>query len=178
MRNINRREFAAASLAASVPFASAFADSDDDDGISYNNAAIHQEISLLAAPDRVYRILTTAEFDRVVQRSAAMTGAMGPVRDATPSMIDPQEGGAFSFFGGYVTGRNIALVPGALLVQAWRAGSWDPGIFSIARFSLIAQGADTRLVFDHSGFPSAAASHLAKGWYDNYWTPMAKVLAT
>jgi activator of HSP90 ATPase len=44
-------------------------------------------------------------------------------------------GGTFTLFGGYVTGRNLEMLPDERLVQAWRAGSWKPGAFSIAAFS-------------------------------------------
>ncbi|HTW36286.1 MAG TPA: SRPBCC domain-containing protein [Rhizomicrobium sp.] len=94
-----------------------------------------------------------------------------------PTAIDAQPGGAFSFFGGYVTGRNLELAPDTRIVQAWRAGSWDAGLYSIAHFVLEDHRATTRLVFDHAGFPNAEAAHLAEGWHINYWQPLAKVLA-
>jgi hypothetical protein len=39
-------------------------------------------------------------------------------------------------------------------------------------------GSGTKLIFDHTGFPNAAAAHLAQGWHINYWEPMTKVFAT
>jgi len=176
MANINRRDFAAASLATSATLLSGVAEAKNRSGISHDNAAIHQEVGFHAEPSRIYRILTTNEFDKVAQLSLAMT-TMKSMHGAAPSTIDAQTGGAFAFFGGYITGRNIELVPDTRLVQAWRAGSWDAGVDSIVRFAVSAQGSDTRLVFDHTGFPAADAPHLAKGWYDNYWTPLTKVLA-
>jgi len=56
-------------------------------------------------------------------------------------------------------------------------GNWSPGVYSIARFQFIEQGADTRIVFDHTGFPTGAARHLAQGWRENYWDPLRKLLA-
>lgn len=61
--------------------------------------------------------------------------------------------GAFSLFGDYITGRRVELVTNQRIVQAWRAGSWAPGIYSIARFELAEQDSATKLVFDHTGFP-------------------------
>jgi activator of HSP90 ATPase len=101
---------------------------------------------------------------------------MVPASAATE--IAREAGGAFSAFGGYVTGRQIELVSNERIVQAWRAGSWDPGSYSIARFELTEQGADTKLVFDHTGFPAGEAQHLAEGWKGNYWEPLAKFLAS
>jgi Activator of Hsp90 ATPase homolog 1-like protein len=55
-------------------------------------------------------------------------------------------------------------------------GSWEPGIYSIARFELVEQGSGTKIVFDHTGFPKGKAEHLAEGWKINYWEPLEKVL--
>jgi hypothetical protein len=61
-------------------------------------------------------------------------------------------------------------------VQAWRVKSWEPGVYSIARFELRAEGAGTRLVLDHVGFPEGQAEHLGQGWHANYWEPLRKHL--
>jgi uncharacterized protein YndB with AHSA1/START domain len=143
--------------------------------ISHSAEAIHQEVSFNASPARVYDALTDAkEFNKVVQLSAAMK-SMG--LSNKPVEIIREAGGAFTAFGGYVTGRQIELVPGQRIVQAWRAGSWDPGVYSIARFELSAQGSGTKLVFDHTGFPQGTADHLLAGWKGNYWEPLEKFLA-
>jgi activator of HSP90 ATPase len=97
--------------------------------------------------------------------------------DAKPAEISRELGGAFSLFAGHIVGRQIELVPSERLVQAWRVVDWKPGVFSIAEFQLTEQGGDTKLVFDHTGFPKGTAQHLADGWKGNYWEPMAKVLA-
>ena len=41
--------------------------------------------------------------------------------------IDAKVGGAFSIFGGNVTGVIKDLVPHQRIVQAWRFSSWDEG---------------------------------------------------
>lgn len=147
--------------------------------ISHSAAAIHQEVVFAASVSRLYRALTvTEEFDRVVRLSAAMNSDMKKVLGAAPTAIDARVGGAFSLFGGYVTGRFLELVPDVRIVQAWRAGSWDPGDYSIAKFALSTQGSGTKLVFDHTGFPGDAAEHLAQGWHINYWEPLAESLAS
>src|SRR5215469_316708 len=148
-----------------------------DDELSHSAESIHQEPIFKASPQRVYTALTVAaQFDKVSKLSAAMKSGMAPA--AKPTMISRVSGGAFSLFGGYVTGRNIELVPNKRIVQAWRAGSWDPGIYSIAKFELVAQGSDTKLIFDQAGFPETDADHLVPGWHDNYWKPLAQFLAT
>ena len=95
-----------------------------------------------------------------------------------PVEMSREAGGAFSAFGGYITGRQIELVPDQRIVQAWRAGGWNPGVYSIVRFELSGQGLGTKLVFDHTCFPLGDADHLLAGWKGNYWEPLAKFLAS
>jgi activator of HSP90 ATPase len=124
--------------------------------------SIHQEVSIAASPDAIYTILThAADF-------SAMTGGMA-------ASIAPEAGGAFSLFDGYISGRNIELIPGKRLVQAWRAANWPEGQYSIIRFELTPNGAGATLVFDQIGHPDA--EHLTSGWSDRYWAPMKAMLA-
>jgi activator of HSP90 ATPase len=121
-------------------------------------SSIHQEVVLPAPPRRIYAALTeSADF-------AKMTGA--------PAQIEAREGGSFSCFGGMILGRSVELVPGQRVVQAWRVGNWPAGLYSIARFELQPEGAGTRLLFDHTGFPASDAAHLEAGWETNYWKPL------
>lgn len=125
---------------------------------------IHQEVELPASPERVYQALTdAAQFSR-------FTGGAAAEIDAAP-------GGAFSCFGGMISGRNIELVPNRRIVQAWRAGNWGDGVYSIARFELQGQGGGTRLIFDHEGFPESQREHLDGGWHARYWAPLRDYLS-
>lgn len=140
------------------------------DGLSHSAEAIHQEVVLQASRSRVYDALTDAK-----QFSALM--AFSTVPKAPPGQISTEPGGAFSLFGGYVLGRQVELVPGERIVQAWRAASWGAGWYSIARFELTGEGGATTVVLDHTGFPSGQGEHLAAGWHANYWEPLKKYLA-
>ena|SRR5271157_5263516 len=147
------------------------------DEISHACEAIHQEVVFKASRKRVYDALTDAkQFNKVIQLSAAVSSGMVPAT-AKPAEISPEPGGAFSIYGGYITGRQIELVPGERIVQAWRTARWDPGVYSIAKFELTEQASSTKLVFDHTGFPNGDGEHLAEGWHGNYWEPLAKFLA-
>ena len=86
-------------------------------------------------------------------------------------------GGAFSCFNGMITGRNVELIPNQRIVQAWRAGNWPEGVYSIVRFELNARGSNTKLTLDHAAFPDGAAEHLDGGWHKMYWEPLKKYLA-
>ena len=145
--------------------------------ISHTNDAIHQEVLFKGSPARVYEALTDSkQFDAVTKLSAAMQSGMVPAGGAAAT-VSREPGGAFSAFGGYITGRQLELIPGQRIVQAWRAGNWSPGVYSIAKFELTAQDSGTKLLFDHTGFPAGQAAHLAEGWHGNYWEPLAKFLS-
>jgi len=122
---------------------------------------IHQEVTLPSAPSYVYQALVDTK------KFAELTGA--------PATGDGSEGASFSAFGGHVTGRNVELLPGKRVVQAWRAKTWPEGLYSIARFELEAEGKGTKLVFDHDGFPEAMKKHLSDGWQANYWDNLKKL---
>jgi activator of HSP90 ATPase len=145
-----------------------------DGEISHTADAIHQEITFNAKPDRIYNALTDAAS---FQKLESFSDAMRSIDiNAHPATISGDPGGSFSLFGDYVTGRQIELIRNQRIVQAWRPASWDPGIYSIARFELTPVDAGTKLVFDHKGFPAGTAEHLASGWYANYWNPLRKFL--
>jgi uncharacterized protein YndB with AHSA1/START domain len=146
-----------------------------EDGISHTADSIHQEPDFSASPKRVYEALTDArQFTRVIQLSGALQAMHLP---NTPAEISREVGGAFALYGGYITGRHVELVPNVRIVQAWRAGEWAPGVYSIAKFELVEQGSGSKIVFDHTGFPKGKAEGLASGWKAHYWEPLAKVLA-
>ena len=132
-------------------------------GANASRTSLHQEIELRATPQRIYDVLLDQKL------FASVTGMT--------AQIDPKVGGAFTTFGGLIEGRNIELIPGQRIVQAWRPTSWDPGVYSIVHFELKANGDGTTLVLDHTGFPEGDFDHLDSGWHQRYWEPMMKFLA-
>lgn len=120
--------------------------------------AIQQSVTLKAKPKEVYAaLMTAAEFSKVT---------------AAPADISDEEGGAFSCFGGQITGRQIELTKDKRIVQAWRAGPWPDGLYSIVKFDLVSVGDSTELSLQHTGFPDDEADHLAGGWQKMYWEPL------
>jgi activator of HSP90 ATPase len=125
--------------------------------------SLHHETNFKASPQRIYEALLDSK------QFTAFSGM--------PAEIDPKAGGAFSLFSGMIVGRNIELVSNERIVQAWRPTHWDPGVYSIAKFVLKPQGAETMIVFDHTGFPEGEYDHLDWGWHNHYWDPLKKHLA-
>jgi len=122
----------------------------------------HQEIDVKGSPQRVYEALLDSK------QFTAFTGA--------PAEIHREAGGAFSCFEGQIVGRNVDLLPGRRIVQAWRSNGWPEGSYSIVKFELNQQGSGTRLVMDHRGFPDGKREQLEAGWKQHYWEPLAKYL--
>ena len=149
-----------------------------EEEISHTAESIHQEAVFKASRKRVYEALTdTKQFNKVIELSGVMKSGMLSPGANQPTKISSEVGGAFTLFGGYITGRHIELVPSERIVQAWRAGGWDAGVYSIAKFELAEQGSGTKIVFDHIGFPKGAAEHLSSGWKAHYWGPLEKFFA-
>jgi activator of HSP90 ATPase len=145
-------------------------------GLSRTAEAIHQEVSINARRDRVYRALTeTEQFRQVMLLGPAKQLVTAP--GAPPASISQTVGGAFTLFGGIITGQQLALRSNESIVQAWHDSGWKSDEFSLASFVLLEDGQRTKLMFDHRGFPDGAGAHLAPGWYLNYWDPLAKFLA-
>ncbi len=125
--------------------------------------SIHQEIIYQCNSHRIFEVLTNA------QQFSEFTGA--------PAEIDPEAGGKFSCFDGMISGMTIEIALNQLLVQAWRVGNWEPGIYSIVKFEFDEKSdSETKLVFDHTGFPEEHRAHLEQGWHDMYWEPIRKHL--
>jgi activator of HSP90 ATPase len=132
-------------------------------GSDATRTSLHQEIDLPGNPQRIYEALLDSK------QFAAFSGEAAE--------IGREEGSAFSMFGGVIVGRNIELVPGQRIVQAWRPTHWGAGTYSIVRFELKARGPQSTLVLDHTGFPEGDFASLNYGWGLKYWKPLGKFLA-
>jgi uncharacterized protein YndB with AHSA1/START domain len=115
---------------------------------------IQQQATIPATPAQVYAILADAE---ALSALSGMSGQAG--RSA---------GEEFSAFDGHVTGRQIDLVPDQRVVQAWRFPVWEPGRYTIVRFTLAAEDGGTHLVIDQDGEPEEAdALGCHQSWHDH-----------
>jgi uncharacterized protein YndB with AHSA1/START domain len=125
--------------------------------------SIHQVVTLKAAPQRVYRALMSSKEHEAFTANGK-------------AIISPKAGGAFSAHNGYVSGRNIELIPGKRIVQAWRVKGMPESVYSIVRFEFKKVRGGTRLIFDQTGLPPEHVGHLSSGWRARYWKPLKAYL--
>uniref|UniRef100_A0A368ULX2 Activator of Hsp90 ATPase AHSA1-like N-terminal domain-containing protein n=1 Tax=Glycine max TaxID=3847 RepID=A0A368ULX2_SOYBN len=88
--------------------------------------------------------------------------------------ISKEVGGEFSIFDGSVTGKNLELEEGMLIVQRWRFGSWPDGIESMVRI-MFEEPEDgvTVVKLTHSDVPeedrygnATVVENTERGWRD------------
>jgi activator of HSP90 ATPase len=123
---------------------------------------IRQTATFKASPHDVYEALMDA------RKHTKFSGA--------PATTSRKVGGAFSAYGGSLSGTNLELERDKKIVQAWRADDWPAGHFSRATFSLKPVKGGTQLSFYQSGVPDLHYAGIKQGWIDFYWTPMKKML--
>lgn len=80
------------------------------DGLTRTSEAIHQEVMFKGSPQRIFAALTTSkDFDAITRLSDAVT--LVTAKGAKPTSIHREVGGSFTLFGGYITGRNLEMLP-------------------------------------------------------------------
>jgi uncharacterized protein YndB with AHSA1/START domain len=82
-------------------------------------------------------------------------------------------GAEVSAWNGYISGRNLELVPPRRIVQSWRTtmftGRHEDSIITVA---LEEEGDETLLTLVHSNVPDDQKSYEQGGWQSNYFEPM------
>ena len=125
--------------------------------------SIHQQAMIPAGPDQVYAVLADAD------ALSALSGLRGrPGRSA---------GEDFSAFDGNVTGRQIEMVPGTRIVQAWRFPSFPDGVYTIVHLTLTEVSGGTLLTLDQYGEPEDWHDHINTNWPTFYFTPLTNHFA-
>jgi activator of HSP90 ATPase len=125
---------------------------------------IQQTVTFDSPPHEVYELLMDSA------KHAAFSGES--------ASISREVGGEFSAYSGYITGRNLKLIPDREIVQSWRAVDWPEGYFSTATIVLLPISGGTRLNFTHVNVPEGTEDEFTQGWIDNYWEPMRRALET
>lgn len=123
-----------------------------------------QEVYFECTPGDLYTILMDAE------HHAAFSGG--------EAIINQLINGKFSVYNGYITGKNVLLEPGKLIVQEWKADEmdWPEGHHSVVRFEMAPKGKGTQLTFVQKGIPSDVYEDISNGWKEYYWDAINKYI--
>ena len=125
--------------------------------------AIQQSAKFYVSPEVLFEMYMNSA------KHAAATGA--------PAKMSRKAGGTWSAHGGQIGGKNLMILPGRMIVQAWRAAHWKKEDVSILvlKFSKLADGARVDLV--HAGVPDYDYKDVSRGWLKYYWEPWRKYIS-
>jgi activator of HSP90 ATPase len=107
-----------------------------------------------------------------------MDSAKHGASTGSPAKISRKVGGKWSAFGGMLVGKNLALLPGRMIVQSWRSTGWkkaDPDSVLVVTFEKTKGGATVHLA--HIGVPQHDHQGVTQGWPKYYWGPWKAYLA-
>ena len=124
---------------------------------------IKQSVRFSASPKELYSMYTDSK------KHSAATGAK--------ATVSGRAGAKFTAFGGMITGQNLMVVPGRMIVQRWRSKHFhktDPDSILILRFA--GTGRDGRIDLVHVNVPDQDFVGVRKGWPKHYWGPWKKYL--
>ena len=83
-----------------------------------------------------------------------------------------------SAWDGYITGRNLELIPGERIVQSWRTTQFaDEHEDSIITLTFEEAGDGTLMTLVHSKVPDEQTSYEQSGWQEYYFEPMKEYFA-
>ena len=115
-------------------------------------------------PEQLYNLYMDAKLHSLV------TGDMAKITN--------KEGSSFTAYGDYISGKNLQLVPGKLIVQSWRGIDFKKSdLDSTFILQFEKQGNDAVLYMVHANVPDSEADGIKTGWSDFYWTPWKTYLA-
>ena len=94
------------------------------------------------------------------------------------AIMSDEVGADVSAWDGYITGRNLELVPGERIVQSWRTAEFDEEHADSIVTILLRETEDgTLLTLEHSNVPDEHKSYEESGWQSNYFEPMVVYFA-
>ncbi len=89
--------------------------------------------------------------------------------------IDPQVGGSFTAWDGYIQGKTLELEPYRRILQAWRTDEFpadSPDSFLEILLHEVDGG--TQLTLKQTNLPEGQAENYRTGWVESYFEPMAE----
>jgi len=94
------------------------------------------------------------------------------------AVMSDEVGAEVAAWDGYITGRNLELVPGERIVQSWRTTEFeDEHEDSILTVTLEEVEDGTLLTLVHSQVPDDQTSYEEGGWQEHYFEPMKAYFA-
>ena len=112
-----------------------------------------------SSPDKIYKALLSSK------EHSEFTGS--------PAKISAREGAKFTAWDGYITGKNLTLVKGEKIEQAWRTTEFpDDYPDSLLKISLNKNGEGTELTMVQSKVPASQVGQYTTGWHESYWDPL------
>jgi uncharacterized protein YndB with AHSA1/START domain len=100
-------------------------------------------------------------------KHSEMTGGQAAV-------MSDEIGADVSAWDGYISGRNLELVPGERIVQSWRSSQFaDEHEDSIITLTFEEVDGGTRVTLLHSNVPDEQTGYEESGWQTYYFEPMA-----
>lgn len=125
---------------------------------------IQQSVTLAAPAKKLHAMYLNARVHGAITGAKVIVGA--------------KPGSPFSAFNGALTGKMLYVVPGTLIVQAWRSGKFhnsDPDSTLILRF--VPAGTKCKIELTHVNVPKQDFKGVTEGWKNYYWKPWRKYLA-
>ncbi|HEV3220404.1 MAG TPA: SRPBCC domain-containing protein [Candidatus Acidoferrales bacterium] len=120
--------------------------------------AIQQSVVLRASPEELFHTFLDSK------KHSAVTGA--------PAKASAKLGGKWNAWGGAISGRNLLIVPGRMIVQAWRSSVFkksEPDSILVLTFGKVKGGGRIDLV--HVNVPWYDHKGVREGWPTYYWKP-------
>jgi uncharacterized protein YndB with AHSA1/START domain len=94
------------------------------------------------------------------------------------AVMSDEVGAEVAAWDGYITGRNLELVPGERIVQSWRTTEFeDEHEDSILTVTLEEVEDGTLLTLVHSQVPDGQTGYKEGGWQEHYFEPMKAYFA-
>lgn len=116
-------------------------------------------VVLPASPEQVYKAWLSSE------EHSAFTGSQ--------AVIEPEVGGKYTAWDGYILGKTLTLEPHHRILQAWRTTEFPADSpDSKLEISLKAVKGGTKLTLVHTEIPEGQAEEYLQGWRDYYFSPM------
>lgn len=116
-------------------------------------------VELNASPEKIYKMWMSSK------GHSDLTGDAAVINDNVNTN--------FTAFNGYISGKNLELVPGKKIVQSWRTTEFeDDDPDSRLEILLEPHNKGTRLTLIHTELPHGDGEKYKLGWQEYYFEPM------